>query len=111
MKYLQWVGSEVCNLPTYEGLPNLDTFLIEFEDKIIEPHRLLALEVAMKETIASWWAMQKQSISEWPQCHRLLQVIFGENVSFLGKKHTCLTYLIDHLEICRATWNMVPQQE
>ena len=29
----------------------------------------------------------------------------------MGKNHTGLTDPIDHLEICRATWKTVPQQE
>ena len=30
-KYLRRVGTQVCDFPTYEELPNLDAFLFEFE--------------------------------------------------------------------------------
>ena len=36
-QYLQSVGIEVCDLPNYEGLLNMETFLTEFEDKVLEP--------------------------------------------------------------------------
>ena len=36
-KSLQWVGTKVCDLPTCEGSPNLDMFLLEFEDMVLEP--------------------------------------------------------------------------
>ena len=67
-KSLRWVGNEVCDIPTYEGLPNLDMFLSKFEDKVLEPQRLLGLDVTLKSTPTRWWDAHKQSISEWPQC-------------------------------------------
>ena len=33
-KSLRWVGTEVCDFPTYEGLPNIDAFIYEFEAKV-----------------------------------------------------------------------------
>ena len=54
MKSVQWVGTEVCDLPTYEGLPNLESFLTKFEEKQYEPQWLLALDVALKDTPARW---------------------------------------------------------
>ena len=68
MKYLRWVGTKVCDLPTYEGLPNLYTFITEFEDKVLEPQCLLALTIALKATPTRWWVAHKQYISEWSQC-------------------------------------------
>ena len=49
-KSVRRVGIQVCDLPTYEGLPNLDMFLTEFEGKVLEPQRMLALDVALKAT-------------------------------------------------------------
>ena len=51
-KYVRQVGIEVCNIPTYEGLPNLESFLTEFKEKVYEPHRLLSLDVELKGTLA-----------------------------------------------------------
>ena len=65
MRSVQQVGTELCDLPTYEGFPNLDTFLAEFEDKVLEPQCLLALDVALKSTSTRWWVSHNKSISDW----------------------------------------------
>ena len=43
-RVVQKVGIETSTLPTYEGLPNLASFLEEFEEKVIESQRLTALD-------------------------------------------------------------------
>ena len=74
---MRQVGIKVCDIPIYEGLTNLVSFLIEFEEKVSEPRRLLDLSFALKVTPARWWVVYKQSISEWPQFQRLMEVLFG----------------------------------
>ena len=63
-------------LPTYQGLPNIASFLEEFEEKVTESQRLSALDHMMKATPARWWGTNKQYISEWTQCRRLMEIIF-----------------------------------
>ena len=65
---LCWVDSEVHELPTYEWIPNPYTFLGESESRVPEHQWLLALDVAMKATLARWWVAHK----------KILQ--FGSNV-------------------------------
>ena len=84
-------------LPTYEGLPNLVTFLSEFEGRVIEPQRLFALDYVLKATPARWWGTHKQSISEWPQCRRLMEVKFNEEVTIVSQKYTGLSSPTEHL--------------
>ena len=45
-----------------------------------------ALDYVLKATPAKWWGKHKQSISKWPQCRRLMEIIFGEEISFHDKK-------------------------
>ena len=45
---MQHVGTEACELPTYEGLPILAYFLTEFDNKVTEHQHLSALEFALK---------------------------------------------------------------
>ena len=66
LQTIRWVGIEVCDIPTYEGFPNLEYFLTEFEEKVTKPQHLLALDFALKDTLARWWVSHKQTISEWP---------------------------------------------
>jgi len=51
---LRWIGTEVCELPLFDGLGNVDTFFMEFEGLVIEPQRRLALDVALSATPARW---------------------------------------------------------
>ena len=55
--------NEMHELPTYEGLPNLVTFLNEFEGLVMESQRLSALDHALKATPARWWGAHKKSIT------------------------------------------------
>ena len=102
-KSVQWVGTEVCDLPTEEGLPNLESFLTDFEDKVIENQHLLSLELALKDTPARWWVAHKKTILEWPQCLRLMEFLFGENILYTGPKYTRLTNHVEHIEHCHVT--------
>ena len=71
------VGTEVCDLPTYENLPNLESFLTEFEEKLSKSQCLLAMDFALKTTPAIWWIAHKLNILGWSQCQRLMGVLFG----------------------------------
>ena len=49
---LHRVATETVEFPIYEGLPALSKFLQEFEEKVFEPKTVLALDVALKATLA-----------------------------------------------------------
>jgi hypothetical protein len=44
---------------------------------VLENHRLLSLDIALKETLAIWWGVHKETIKDWYQCKRLLRIRFG----------------------------------
>jgi hypothetical protein len=48
-KVVHWIGKEVSNLPTFDGLNNLETFLAEFERIVPIQQRLLALDEVLKQ--------------------------------------------------------------
>ena len=98
------VGADASDLPRYEGLPNLASFLAKFEAKVMESQRLSALDFVLKAMPAKWWGTHKQSISEWSQCRRLLEIIFGEQISCNDRKYLGLMYPVEHIEYYRATW-------
>ena len=58
--------NELHELPTYEGLHNLATFLNEFEGLVMELQRLSTLDHALKATLARRWGAHKNSITNWP---------------------------------------------
>ena len=48
------VETQLRDLLTYEGLPNLVTFLSEFEEMVTEPRWLYALDGVLKATPYIW---------------------------------------------------------
>ena len=65
-RYVRWVENELRELPTYEGLHKLASFLNEFEGLVVESQRLSMLDHALKPMFARWWAAHKKSITNWP---------------------------------------------
>ena len=98
-------------LPTYEGLPNLASFLVEFEEKVIESQRLSTLDYVLKATPARWWGTHKKYISEWTKCRRLMEIIFEEEISYHDQKYTGLIDHVEHIGHCRNNWKEYPRQE
>ena len=64
-RFVQWVENELRELPTYEGLLNLVTFLTEFEGLVTESQCLSALDHVLKATPTRWWGVHKKSITYW----------------------------------------------
>ena len=83
-QFVRWVGIEVSEIPTYEGLPNLAYFLTEFEEKVIEHQCFSALDFVLKATHTKLWVEHKESILEWPQCRTLLEIRFEEEIDYNG---------------------------
>jgi hypothetical protein len=77
---VRWIGIEVRNMPTFDGLNHLETFLSYFEEIVPVQQRLLALDEALKATPARWWGTHKKNIMDWMQCHTLMEMHFSEQV-------------------------------
>jgi hypothetical protein len=77
---VRWIDTKVSNLPTFDGLNHLETFLLEFEEILLVQQRLLALDKDLKETPTIWWGTHKKNITEWVQCHTLMIVHFSDQV-------------------------------
>jgi hypothetical protein len=54
-KVVHWIGTEVSNIHTFDGLNNLEAFLLEFKGIVRIKKRLLALDEALKEMPSRWW--------------------------------------------------------
>ena len=105
------VENELRELPTYEGLPNLATFLTEFEGLVTESQCLSALDHALKATPARWWGAHKKSITNWPHYRRLMEVIFGEEVTLVYHKYSGLENPMEHLNQCRIVFAEYSREE
>ena len=47
MKSLRWIGTEVCEVPTFDGLSNIQEFLQDHESLVPLSHSLKTLDVAL----------------------------------------------------------------
>jgi hypothetical protein len=43
-----------------------------YEEEVLENHRLLSLDIALKATHARWWVVHNETTQDWYQCKRLL---------------------------------------
>jgi hypothetical protein len=75
-----WIGTIVSNLPTFDGLNPLETFLLDFEESVPIQHRLLAMDEALKATPARWWGAHKSNITDWVKCRTLMIARFSTQV-------------------------------
>jgi hypothetical protein len=60
-----WIGTKVSNIPTFDCLNHLETFLAKFEKIVPVQQRMLALDEALKSTPSIWWGEYKRNIAEW----------------------------------------------
>jgi hypothetical protein len=47
------------------------------KDEVLENHRLLSLDITLKETPTRWWGAHKEIVKDWYQCKQLLRIRFG----------------------------------
>jgi hypothetical protein len=77
---VRWIDTTVSNLPTFDGLNPLETFLSDFEESVPMQQRLLAMDEALKATPTRWWGTHKTNIADWVQCHTLMTTWFSAQV-------------------------------
>jgi hypothetical protein len=63
-RVVRWIGIEVSNLPTFDVINHLDSFLVEFEKNVPIQQRMLAPDEALKSTPTRWWGAHKKNIVE-----------------------------------------------
>jgi hypothetical protein len=65
---VRWIGTKIREPPRFHGLNDLETFLTQYEDEVLENHRFISLDLALKDTPARWWGAHKETITYWYQC-------------------------------------------
>jgi hypothetical protein len=56
---VRWVGMEIREPPSFHGINDLEVFLEQYEDEVLENQILFALDIALKATPARWWGAHK----------------------------------------------------
>ena len=67
-KAVHCMTTEVCDLPFYDGLGNLNTLFRDYERQVLKCQIYLALDIALTATPTRWWGTHKKNIGDWKQC-------------------------------------------
>ena len=65
---VRWLGTEIREPPNFHKLNDLENFLTQYEDELLENQRLLSIHLELKATPARWWGVHKETIKDWYQC-------------------------------------------
>jgi hypothetical protein len=95
-----WIGTTISNLPTFDDLNPLESFLMDFETIVPTQQRLLAMDEALKATPARWWGTHKRNITDWTQCRTLMTGWFSAQVGSYEVRYTGRSYPKDHVQSC-----------
>ena len=86
VRSLHYVSLEVRDLPTYEGLSEVDDFLNRFERGVPEKQWFKDLNWVLRAKPARWWGMHKGSFEDWCMCRWMMCTWFGNpRVQFTDK--------------------------
>jgi len=70
---LCYVSIEVRDMPTDDGLNEVDTFLYAFQRDVLEKQHFHALDWVLRATPARWSGMHKGSFDDWRKCRRMMR--------------------------------------
>jgi hypothetical protein len=106
-----WISTTVSNLPTLDGLNQLEDLLLKFEEIVPTQQILLALDEPLKLTLARWWGIHKHNITDQIQCHTLMTTWFPEKVEGCEVRYTGQSCPKDHVQRCEEAWSNIPQEK
>ena len=69
-KSLRWIGTEIKDIPSFDGLADVKEFLQQFEQEIPHEQRMEAIDFAVRATPARWWHAHKEHIASWDDLKR-----------------------------------------
>ena len=82
---------EVCELPYYDGLTDVNMFLRELERTIPEGQIFYAMNLGMRATLTQWWETHKENMGNWDECARMMRLCFEFPIirmeEFYSRKH------------------------
>jgi hypothetical protein len=108
---VHWIGTTVSNLPTFDGLNPLETFLLDFEASVPTQQRPLAMDEALKATLARWWGTHKSNIIVWVQCRTFMIAQFSAQVKSYEVRYTGRRCPKDHVRSCEEAWSDIPREQ
>ena len=111
MKLLRWIGTKVCEVPTFDGLSDIQGFLQEYEAQVPHLKQLKTLDVTLRATPARWWVAHKRNIATWETFHKLLVARFGDDAGGMNYSYDGQTNSRSHMEACVEAWQHINVDE
>ena len=110
-KSLRWIGIEIKDIPSFDGLTDVNDFPHHFEQEIPHDCRMEVLNLAVRATPARWWCAHKENIASWDDCKRLMRIRFSKERDYIQKKYTGESDHRSHIKTCEQNWLDIPEDE
>ena len=99
-KSLQWIGAEIKDTPSFDGLANVKKNLKQFEREIPQEQRMSVIDLTVRATPARWWQAHREHIASWDDFKRLMAMRFSNNKEYLQQRYTGESDPRSHIEMC-----------
>ena len=99
-KSLWWIGTEIKDIPSFDGLGDVKDFLQQFEQEIPHEQRMAAIDLVVRATPARWWHAHKENIASWDDFKRLMVIRFSNDNERFEQKYTGESDPRSHIKIC-----------
>jgi hypothetical protein len=76
VRVTRWVGTEVREHLVYDDTSNLEIFLHNMEENVVEDQRISVLDVAFQNTPSRWWANHKAILRTWDKVKQAIKYRF-----------------------------------
>lgn len=110
MRSMHCVSIEVMNLPTYDGLIEVDDFLNKFEREVLEQQHFESLKWVLRTMPTRWWGIYEISFEDWCEWRRKIHMRFGKPQMWLTNKIARWNVLCTHRSIWIHAYGMKPAQ-
>ena len=110
IRSLRCVSTEVRDMPTYDGLSEVDAFLDRFEREVPGKQRFQALNWVLCTMPMRWWGTHKGSFDDWRECRRMIRTRFGKPRVRLTDKYNGQDNPCAHLARWMPTYGKQPMQ-
>ena len=98
-KSLRWIGAELKDIPSFDGLVDVNDFLYQFEQQVPHEQRIAAMDLAVRTTLARWWYAHKENIASWDDLNRLMAIRFSMDREYVQQKYTGESDPMSHIKI------------
>ena len=100
IRSLRCISTKVRDLPTYDGLSEVDSFMNRFEIEVLEQQRFNSLKWVICVMPNRWWGTHQGSFEDWCECRRMIRMDFGKpRVQLTDNNDGC-----DHLRMHLSRW-------